>query len=190
MSRYRRSTSESGSLRLWLAGAIALLLAAAAVVYVVLLRDDSDDSPEAGATRVSAFAQEGIPFTFTYPVRFAPGTPSAQILWVAGISPVDIIDVRRVGQREYSAQGAASVYGTTLRSQAGVTVVDEKVERADGRDAKVYVITTSAATPLRSQLFYVAAGGSEWQLECQSQQTNRAELDAACRQMITTLRFS
>ena len=173
---------------------VALLTGAAATAFFLTRDDDPDprqpSSSGSASLRDATFSQAGVPFTFSFPGRFAPGEPQAGILWVAGISPVDIIDVRRVDGREYSSQGMSQVYGATLRGQTDVSVRDEATRTVDDADAVVFTVTTRATVPLRSKLIYFAHAGSTWQLECQSQAENRTEVDAACELMLDTLSLS
>jgi hypothetical protein len=175
----------------WLA-AVAFFVAAVVVTVVVLVLHPSNHlgAAEAPSTRLpqATFAQPTVPFTFTYPGRFALGNVTRGILWVAGISPLDVLDVRRVDGREYSTEGLSQVYGATLRRQAGVRVQDESTRTVDDAGAVLFDVTTTAGSvALHSRLVYFSHGGSTWQLECQSQQQNRASIDAACTQALDTL---
>jgi len=175
----------------WLVAVSIVALAAVAALVVVLV--NRGDDPRAVASSSTAlpdatFDESTVPFTFTYPGRFAPGNVTSGILWVVGISPLDILDVRRVDDREYSAEGLAQVYGATLRKQAGVRVQSQHDRTVGTASAVVFEITSKADSVTRhSRLVYFSHAGSTWQLECQSQQQNRSVIDAACDQMLNTL---
>jgi hypothetical protein len=171
----------------------AVLVAVAAARVWLGLRDDLSSAADASSQeRASSaepvlFRRPDIPFTFEYPAYFAPADPPSGILWVAGISPVDIVDVRRVAEREFSTQGMTTVYGATLRQQEGVEILGSETRATNAGVVVIFEVGTGSTVPLRSQLIYVALAGSIWQLECQSQAGHQREIEDACELMLHTL---
>lgn len=151
---------------------------------------DSAEDPSAGEPAAAGplvFRQSGVPFTFDYPEQFAPADPPAGILWVAGISPVDIVDVRRVADREFSTQGMRTVYGTILRDLDGVDVLGSETRQTGVGEVVIFDVANESTLPLRSRLGYLAFAGSTWQIECQSQAEHQTEIDDACELVLRTL---
>ncbi len=175
-----------------------LVVLTAACVYWFAFRGDDSSAGAAGATSTNQsttlpdnnFKVAGVPFTFSYPGKFAPGKETTGFVWIAGISPVDILDLRRVDDREYSAQGMNQVMGDKLNGQQGVKVLGSGTDSAGGKKVVTFTVQSGTTTPLRSKLVYFSAGGSSWQLECQSQSVNRAAIEAACAQALATLDFA
>lgn len=192
MSEQPEAGQTGGRSAPWsLVAALAVLLVLA-VAVAGWLAIDGDDEPGAdgttapsSATDASTFEQDGVPFTFDYPSSFATSEPPEGVLWVAGISPLDVIDVRRVSDREFSAQGMTEVYGTTLGEQEGLEVVGTETRTTGVGEVVVFDVTSATGTS--SQLVYLAQAGSTWQLGCQSQADNAAAINDACALMLDTL---
>lgn len=177
------------------AAVVALVLVAGAVFwFVVRHSDDASRTPSTTRPSTSSEAQvfelPGVPFTFRYPGNFAQGKAAAGFIWIAGISPVDIIDIRRVADREYAADGLGRVMRKTLESQDGVTIIGNGTEVVGGQQVVTYSVQSGTTTPLESKLIYFSRDGSTWQLECQSQAANRVAIATACTQVLSTLTFS
>lgn len=186
------SSDRQGRSAPWsLVAVLAVLLLVAVVVAAWLALDDDDDAGSAagaGQETLGAqlFAQDDVPFTFDYPGSFATTEAPSGVLWVAGISPLDVIDVRRVADREFSAQGMTEAYGATLAAQKGIAVNGSSTRTTELGEAVVFDIT-SKSTDTTSQLVYLARAGSTWQIGCQSTAENKATIDAACEQLLRTL---
>lgn len=171
---------------------IVVLLIGAAAFWFVNRDDDKNDEPGDKASNTplaeQTFAVSGVPFTFVYPGNFAPAEAPQDIIWVAGISPVDIIDVKRISDKEIGPVKLKSLVRSTLEDTAGVTISAEGTAKAGTTDLVTFVVdNTASGTPLRSDLYYFVADGSTWQFECQSQADNRATIDSACSRAIDTL---
>lgn len=178
--------------RILIIGAVVIVLAA--VVWAVFFRDsDSSKSNSKGTstpTTLQTFRVTGVPFTFKYPANFAQVQAPAGFIWIAGVSPVDILDVRKVDSRVYSSEGLKTVFGTKLKGQSGVHIVGTGTDVAGGLKTVTYTVTSGTTTPLTSKLIYFSTGGASWQLECQSQAKNRAAIDVACAQALATFTTS
>ena len=178
-----------------LLAAVAVLAIVIGAVWFFVLRDDDGDSGDdpgagSGATELAeqTFAVDGVPFTFAFPGDFAPAQAPEGIIWVAGISPVDILDVKRIADEELGPVRLKQTVRQTLRETTGVTISGEGTAQAGSTSLVSFTIdNTGSGTPLRSVLYYFAAGGSTWQLECQSQADNQAAIDAACARAVQTL---
>lgn len=173
--------------------ALVVLVLVGVGVFWFLSRDDDtkdDASDKASNTPLAeqTFEVSGVPFTFAYPGNFAPAEAPQDIIWVAGISPVDIIDVKRISDKEIGPVKLKSLVRSTLEDTAGVTISAEGTAKAGTTDLVTFVVdNTASGTPLRSDLYYFVADGSTWQFECQSQADNRATIDSACSRAIDTL---
>lgn len=177
------------------AAAVVLVLVAGVVFwFVVRDSDDASGTPPTSKTNTTSeallFELPGVPFTFQYPGNFAQGKAAAGFIWIAGISPVDIIDIRRVADREYAADGLGRVMRETLESQDGVTIIGNGTELVGGQPVVTYLVQSGTTTPLESKLVFFSRAGSTWQLECQSQAANRVAITTACTQVLSTLTFS
>ncbi|MCW2754221.1 MAG: hypothetical protein JWQ32_1632 [Marmoricola sp.] len=190
MSDRRNSTATS---RAVVAGVVALVLVAAAV-YWFAIRDTSSSTPAKKPTVNTSLAQTfkvtGVPFTFKYPGTFSQAKTPTGFIWIAGISPVDILDVRRVDGRAYSPEGLKTVFGTRLRAQSGVKIIGTSTDLVGTLNTVSYTVTSGTTTPLQSKLVYFSTGGSTWQFECQSQALNRAAIDIGCAQALATFTVS
>jgi len=174
-------------------GLIVVLGGCAAAWYWFAVRDDDEprkQPPPAVADQTQTFQLEleGLPFTFDYPKDFAQATPPEGVLWIAGISPNDVIDVRKIEELEFSTQGLKKVIGPRLRGRDDLTVTASGVEPVGDFEALVFSVTTESSTPLSSTLVFFSTGGATWQLECQSQATNQAAMEAACAGAMDSLR--
>lgn len=174
-------------------GAVVGLLVIGLVAFWFVNRDDDNDAEpgdKASNTPLTeqTFEVSGVPFTFQYPGNFAPAEAPEDIIWVAGISPVDIIDVKRISDKEIGPVKLKSLVRSTLEDSAGVTISAQGTAKAGTTDLVTFVVDNAASgTSLRSDLYYFVADGSTWQLECQSQADNRATIDSACSRAIDTL---
>jgi hypothetical protein len=174
-----------------------VLVVVAAGVYWFGIRGD-EDNPKAKSTSnptstplaAQKFQMSGVPFTFEYPGTFAKGKAATGFIWIAGISPVDIIDIRRVADREYSASGLDTAMGETLRRQKGVTITGRGTDTLDGVKVVTYSVVSGTTTPLSSKLIFLSREGSTWQIECQSQATNKAVIESACAQVQATFKVA
>lgn len=178
-----------------------VVLALAAVLVVALVGGaiywfgirDTSSKPKAVKTTTptsQTFRVTGVPFTFSYPNTFAQAATPTGFIWIAGISPVDILDLRRVDTRPYSTQGLTTVMGDKLKAQKGVKIVGTSTEEVGGLQAVTYTVTSGTTTPLQSKLVFFSTGGATWQFECQSQSKNRAAIDLGCAQALATFTLS
>lgn len=186
----RRSTSLSTGR--YIAAIVIVLALIAGLVYWFAVRDDEEKTTTPGTkvATVQTFAMNGVPFTFEYPANFAKVQAPEGFLWIAGISPVDILDLRRVDSKEFSARSLPGLMGARLKAQPGLTVVGSGTEKIGGLDVATFTVDSGTTTQLRSKLVYFSAGGSTWQLECQSQESNRAAIEVACAQALATFTLS
>lgn len=176
------------------AAAIVVIALVVGLVYWFVIRDDEGDPKATAVTAPPATAQtfelEGVPFTFQYPANFAKVQAPEGFLWIAGISPVDILDLRRIDSQEFSARSLPGLMSTRLKAQEGITIVGSGQDKVAGLDVATFTVDSGTTTPLRSKLVYFSTGGSTWQLECQSQESNRAEIEIACAQALSTFSLS
>lgn len=169
---------------------VVVLALIAAAAYWFAIRDDSDGKTnESRDLPTQTFAVDGVPFTFQYPGNFAEAEPSSPgILWVAGVSPVDLIDVKRILSRSQTVPEIRRTVTDSLNKRSDVKVTGVGTERfGDLRMLRFTADSTASGTELRSQLYYFSMSDAVWQLECQSQASARAEIDAACAGMLNSL---
>lgn len=194
MNQRRGAVNRRGGIA---AAVVVVLIVAVGCVYWFAIRDgESSDTPGATGTPTATpttaqiFALAGVPFTFQYPATFAQGDAATGFVWIAGVSPVDILDIRRVGEREYSTSGLTTLMTATLRAQKGVKVVGSGTDTVGGQKVVTFTVQSGTTTPLQSKLVFFSRAGSTWQFECQSQASNRATIEAGCAQALATLTFS
>lgn len=185
----RRERSVRSPIVLGSIAVVVLLIAAA--VYWFAIRDDNDGGTTAkpggsGTSSAQTFQVTGVPFTFQYPGTFAQAAAQSGFVWIAGISPVDILDLKRVDKRAYSVQGLTTVFGSRLSTQPGVKVVGSGKDEMGGLKTVTYTVDSGTSPRLRSKLVYFSTAGATWQLECQSQAQNRAAIDVGCAQALAT----
>jgi hypothetical protein len=175
-----------------------LVVIAAGAVYWFGIRDDdsaADKSPSAGTSDTTLEEQTldvgTIPFSFEYPGNFASAPNPPGVLWLAGISPVDIMSVRYVASREYKdQQKLASDMKAGIEKPGTMAIANQTTGTAGGKPAMVFTVTSNAGgTPIQSRLTFFSASGKTWQVECQSQQSGREFIDAACDRAMETLTF-
>lgn len=148
----------------------------------------TDPAAEEEATGPQRFQVDGVPFTFDYPAEFAETQPGEGVAWIAGISPVDVVDVRRVDDLTYSASGLAEVFGALLRERSDLSVTGQEETEVAGAPAVSFTVQQDVeGGPLQSRLVYFTAGEDTWQLGCQSGEDNRAVIDAACDDVVGSL---
>ncbi len=158
------------------------------VVYWFGIRDDSDEERSASAKQptVQTFSEEGVPFTFEYPANFAESEGPAGFVWIAGVGPYDILDVKRIANVPRSIGRLKSSNREALSARPDVKIVGEGTDKRAGVDMVRFEVTSMVdGLELRSQLYYFSLGGVTWQFECESQ-AKRAEIDAACTQALST----
>jgi hypothetical protein len=176
-----------------------LVVIAAAAVYWFGIRDDdktdADKKPSSSTSDATLKEQDlkvnTIPFSFKYPGNFASAPNPPGVLWLAGISPVDIMSVRYVAPREYKDQGKlAADMKTGIEKPGTMAIANQSAGTAGGKPTVIYTVTSNAAgTPIQSRLIFFSASGKTWQVECQSQQSGREFIDAACDRAMETLTF-
>lgn len=166
----------------------------AVVVYFVGFRG-KDDKPSTAKPTAQPTAQTlhvpGVPFTFEYPTNFATAPLPPGVLWLAGVSPSDLIDVRRVAGQAYGPEALSKSMRRALEKQKTLTIQAQEAGKVAGKDmVKFTVVSGSGATELQSQLIFFSTPGATWQLECQSQPSGRDYINNACARALQTLKFS
>lgn len=165
-----------------------VLVFVAGAVYFFAIRDDDKAGDENTTLSPQTFNYTNVPFTFVFPGNFANVDPPPQgFLWMSGIGPYDIIDVKRLSNDERSVAEARASVKNSLQARPGLRITGEGTETFDNvRMARFAVDTDVEGQTLKSTLYYFSLGGSSWQLECQSTAANRAAMDAACVQAMST----
>lgn len=178
------------------AAVVLLVIVGVVAVYWLAVRDDDKDaSPQSNPTNATLHAQTlkvaTIPFSFEYPGNFASAPNPPGVLWLAGISPVDLMSVRYVASREYKDQGKlTSDMRRGIEKPGTMQIASQTTGTAGGKPTVNFTVTTTAAgKPLQSRLIFFSDAGKTWQLECQSQQSGRDFIDAACNRALETLTF-
>lgn len=189
MNQRKSSGPSTGT---YVAAVVVVFALVLGLVYWFAIRDDEKESTTPGTKTptVQTFKLSGVPFTFQYPANFAKVQAPEGFIWIAGISPVDILDLRRTDAKEFSARSLPGLMSARLKAQEGVTIVGSGQEKVAGLDVATFTVESGTTTPLRSKLIYFSSGGSTWQLECQSQESNRAAIDVACAQALSTFKVS
>ena len=189
-------------------GAVAALcaLVAGATVGIVLfaVRDDGDDKDDVAevvedgpTTTVVAelepqFLQlDGVPFTFEFPGSFAAADAlPTGYLAILGVDPINFIDVRLTAEQELSDETIADEIGSALETDT-VDVLGQATRQAGGTTIISFeVVDNSGAEPTNSRLNFFRAGGSTWELGCQSNAAGEQLIDDACDRMLETLSIS
>lgn len=165
--------------------AVVALLVIVAGVYLFVIRDD-DKKNEGGALGPQTLAVDGVPFSFTFPGNFATkNPPPAGFVWMSGIGPYDVIDIKRLENSERSLAQTKTSVKQILNGQPQLKIVGEGTETYGGiKMLRLVVDTQITGDTLRSQLFYFSHGGASWQFECQSTAGGRTSIDAACSQAL------
>ncbi len=187
------SNNESGKSKSLIAVVVLVVVAlVAAAVYWFVIRDDDSADGDDGSSQTlkpQTFSMDDVPFTFEYPGNFAEAEPSAAgIVWVAGVSPVDILNVKRIANESSSLSQIKQSVTDTLSRRSEIEVTGVGTEQTgDIKMLRFTANSTASGQQLRSQLYYFPMGDAVWQLECQSRDTARAEIAGACAGMLETL---
>lgn len=154
-------------------------------VYWFGIRDDKKSTPN-GPLAAKTFQQAGLPFTFQYPGNFAETTGPAGFVWIAGVGPYDVLDLKRLANTPTSITRLRTDNRKLLSSRPNVKILSEGSDQRAGIDmVKFDVASTVNTLTLNSTLYFFSAGGVTWQFECESQ-ANAATIDAACAQALST----
>lgn len=189
MNRRIDSSDNNAPVVATIAG-IVVLATILALVYVFVIRDDKDDKGSTSSNQVrteQTFTADRVPFTFQYPGNFAPAPTPEGFIWIAGIGKFDVIDVKRLANKERSIAETRTEIRQTLEARPGLTIRGDGTETLD--DLKAVRFTVDSAVDgqaLRSTLYYFSIGGASFQVECQSTVAGRDEIDAACAKMVNT----
>lgn len=167
---------------------LVVLATVIAALYWLVIKDDDSDAKKSGAPRGDqTFSVDRVPFTFKFPGNFALAPTPEGFVWIAGVGPYDILDVKRLANKERSLKAARSETQASLEVRPDLTIRGDGTETAGlTKMVRFSVDTTVADQKLRSDLYYFSLGGASWQLECQSTDKGRAEIDAACSKMLDT----
>jgi hypothetical protein len=176
--------------------AIAVVVALATIavlVYWFVVRDPNRSELSASQTPSGdkTFQTDGVPFTFHFPSNFALAPTPAGFLWIAGIGPYDFLDVKRLTDTMRSVDTTRSATRVILEGRPGLTISDEATVTLGAATAvRFRVDATVGGQSLRSALYYFSLDGASWQLECQSTDTGRVAIAAACSKMERTFSAS
>lgn len=151
---------------------------------------DNKKSTSNGPLAAKTFQQAGLPFTFKYPGNFAETTGPAGFVWIAGIGPYDILDLKRLANVPTSTARLRTDNRKALSARPNVHIVSEGSDQRAGVDMVKFVVTsTVSGLALNSTLYYFNAGGVTWQFECESQ-SQPAAIASACAQALSTFTIS
>ncbi len=178
----RRSSRPLAPVAVAIGVAIVVILGA---VYWFGIRDDNKSSSN-GPLAAKTFNQAGLPFTFQYPGNFAETTGPAGFVWIAGVGPYDILDLKRLANVPTAMGRLRSDNRKALSQRAGLKIISEGSDQRAGIDMVKFVVTSTVnGLPLNSDLYFFNAGGVTWQFECESQ-AQAVVIDAACAQALST----
>jgi hypothetical protein len=183
----RRSDNRPNTVLL-VAGAVVLVIVAA-LIYWFAIRDDG--SKTASSTQTprgdQTFVVPRVPFTFKYPGNFALAPTPSGFLWIAGVGPYDILDVKRLANSERSLKAARSETQAALQVRPGLTILGDGTETLGATKAVRFTVNTVVnGQTLRSTLYYFSLHRASWQVECQSTTKGQAAIEAACAKMADT----
>jgi hypothetical protein len=165
--------------------------AAAWVAVALVLAGCGGASKQASTDRT--FSTPALPFTFQYPDGFrASAARQGNALATVAFDPRNGLAIRQTSSRELDPdQYLAGLRADFQRRGLRVT---ERREQHAGQQMGVLAfvipgrIAGAAGLPLRSTNYFFAGGGRTWQLECRYAD-RRAEVDRACQEALSTLRF-
>lgn len=163
--------------------AVVVIATVVAALYWFVIRDD-ESSGASGPRGDQTFQVEQVPFTFKYPGNFALAPIPEGFVWIAGVGPYDILDVKRIANKEQSLKATRDEIRSSLAVRPDLTIIGDGTDTVGlTKVVRFSVDTAVSGQKLRSNLYYFSMGGASWQLECQSTEAGRAEIDAACSKM-------
>lgn len=185
-------------------GAVALALAAG----LGACGDGESGKPGAATTGTATtaagptFRAADVGFTFSYPKGFkqVDEPNDGKVLAEVTPTPGDVknaIKVRKTGDTELPFASYAPQFRSQFEAQLGVKL-SQREETHGGISfgvlewSKPFAYTDLGqrkTTRLSSASWFFAGAGKTWQIECISDSDHRAEIDAACRQAIGSIRF-
>ena len=187
MNQRRDSYGSGPDRRLTIVVAVVVVAVLAGLFYVFVIRDHnkSNGSPSAVNTSIpGTFNYTNVPFTFSYPGNFAlVNPPPTGFLWIGGIGPYDIIDVKRLSNSERSLDATRNAVKQSLQVQPNVKITGSGTDRIGSSSFEVVrfnVDSSVAGQTLHSKLYYFSHGGASWQLECQATAAGTAQMTSAC----------
>ena len=188
----RRSTGR-GTTQIVIVGVVLLVLVAGAV-YWFAIRDDDDPDKKGtssnGPVAAKTFTTPGVPFTFKYPGNFQETSGPQGFIWIAGVGPYDILDVKRIANEPRPLGRLRTSSRQALSGRPDLKIIKEGLDQRAGVDlVRFDVETTVNGLTLRSELYYFSLGGVTWQFECESQ-AHRDVIDAACSQALSSFTVS
>ncbi len=164
-----------------------LLTALAAALVIALLAACGEDRKRISSPR--------IPFTFEVPEDYkrvpvrpgsSQGTPP---ILAVGADRLNVIDVRQSAPREVPLDRVARQVAASL-DQLGFSNAEAKRESHAGRDMLRFDVDNRVrGTATRSRLYFFTGGGKTWELECQSAEDGRGELEDACEDAVNSVEF-
>lgn len=159
---------------------LAVLAASAVLVAPALTGCGS------GGEDTVTLTHRAIPFTFDVPKGFKKGaarhgtTKGEPPLLVYGLDQINLIDVRKSASRELARDDIERQVAGSL-ARLGFPGRRGEREEHNGIDmARFEVSNTIGGAKATSQLYFFAAGGGTWELECQSSGGRAPELRKAC----------
>ncbi|MCX6396493.1 MAG: hypothetical protein NTV23_08410 [Propionibacteriales bacterium] len=171
------------------AALVVVLVLVVGLVYFFVLRDDDEKdngTSSTGSLTAKTFDLPGIPFTFEYPGNFALNDGPQGYVWIGGIGPYDMINVKRLANQPNPVARLKKSSREALTKVPGLTITSEGTESRGGIELVKFVADTILGDKtLHSQFFYFVAGQVTWQLECESN-AERAAIDAACARALDT----
>lgn len=186
--RVNQRKSSGASTGTYVAVVVVVFALVLGLVYWFVIRDDEKDTgtknPSTTVTAPKTFARDGIPFTFEYPANFAENTGPEGFIWIAGVGPFDMLNVKRIANEPRSVDRLRKDTRDSLSVRPDLKILGEGTDTRDGVTmVRFDVETTVDGKTLRSQLYYFTAAQVTWQFECESE-AQRAVIDAACVQAL------
>lgn len=161
------------------------------LVYWFVIRDDEKDdasttTPPANTATFKTFSRPDVPFTFQYPANFAENEGPAGFVWIAGVGPYDILNVKRIANEPRPVDRLRKDSRDSLSARPDLKILGEGTDTRDGVNMVRFDVETIVdGKTLRSALYYFTAAQVTWQFECGSE-SERAVIDAACAQALGT----
>jgi len=176
----------------YVAAVVVVFALVLGLVYWFAIRDDEKDpaTPPTNTTTPKTFTRPDVPFTFEYPANFAENEGPAGFVWIAGVGPYDMLNVKRIANEPRSVDRLRKDSREALSVRPDLTIVGEGTDtRAGVTMVRFDVDTIVEGKTLHSQLYYFTAAKVTWQFECESE-SQRAVIDAACAQALGTFALS
>ncbi|MBJ7346988.1 MAG: hypothetical protein JHC87_00285 [Thermoleophilaceae bacterium] len=154
----------------------------------------------------ATFSTPTYPFSFEYPsgwttsrnAAFVYGAGSGErSVAVAYKAPNDQVVVTQYKLQKTLPKGIVANQKevdrivSKLTKQAGGTASDARVVKYGGLPGYQYIIEyQQGGVPLRNTLTFLFGGDDEFQINCQSSEKNREEIQKGCDQVLSTLKFT